>query len=75
MVAACGAESRIAKKYANFVEETAKHGRLLSPLIGTQLGLVVSQYCLHSLLKLICVVLWTVLELWPCLLVWHKVIS
>ncbi|KAH6998433.1 P-loop containing nucleoside triphosphate hydrolase protein [Ilyonectria sp. MPI-CAGE-AT-0026] len=40
MVAACGAESRIAKKYANFVEETAKHGRLLSPLIGTQLGLI-----------------------------------
>ncbi|KAM5363133.1 hypothetical protein ACJZ2D_012183 [Fusarium nematophilum] len=40
MVAACGAESRIAKKYATFVEETRKHGRLLSPLIGAQLGLI-----------------------------------
>ncbi|KAF7549409.1 hypothetical protein G7Z17_g6410 [Cylindrodendrum hubeiense] len=40
MVAACGAESRIAKKYANFVEETKRHGQLLSPLIGTQLGLI-----------------------------------
>ncbi|KPM40678.1 Multidrug resistance protein 1A [Neonectria ditissima] len=40
MVAACGAESRIAKKYAAFVEETKKHGQVLSPLIGVQLGLI-----------------------------------
>ncbi|KAH7170587.1 P-loop containing nucleoside triphosphate hydrolase protein [Dactylonectria macrodidyma] len=40
MVAACGAESRIAKKYANFVEETKKHGQVLAPLIGLQLGLI-----------------------------------
>ncbi|KAH7162695.1 P-loop containing nucleoside triphosphate hydrolase protein [Dactylonectria estremocensis] len=40
MVAACGAESRIAKKYANFVEETKKHGQVLAPLIGVQLGLI-----------------------------------
>ncbi|KAF4977252.1 hypothetical protein FZEAL_6192 [Fusarium zealandicum] len=40
MVAACGAESRIAKKYAAFVEETRKHGHLLSPLVGGQLGLI-----------------------------------
>ncbi|KAJ4326777.1 hypothetical protein N0V84_002796 [Fusarium piperis] len=39
MVAACGAETRIAKKYAAFVEETRKHAHLLSPLIGVQLGL------------------------------------
>ncbi|KAK7432704.1 ABC transporter bea3 [Neonectria magnoliae] len=40
MVAACGAESRIAKKYAAFVEETKKHGQVLSPLLGAQLGLI-----------------------------------
>ncbi|KAH6888683.1 P-loop containing nucleoside triphosphate hydrolase protein [Thelonectria olida] len=40
MVAACGAESRIAEKYSKYVEETKKHGQLLSPLIGTQLGLI-----------------------------------
>ncbi|KAI5465862.1 P-loop containing nucleoside triphosphate hydrolase protein [Mariannaea sp. PMI_226] len=40
MVAACGAESRIAKKYATFVEETKANGQLLSPLIGIQLGLI-----------------------------------
>ncbi|KAM0338854.1 hypothetical protein ACHAPU_011170 [Fusarium lateritium] len=40
MVAACGAESSISKKYAAFVEETRQHGKLLSPLIGGQLGFV-----------------------------------
>ncbi|RSL52863.1 hypothetical protein CEP53_007954 [Fusarium sp. AF-6] len=40
MVAACGAESRIAKKYAAFVEETRKHAHVLSPLIGIQTGLI-----------------------------------
>ncbi|KAJ4268428.1 hypothetical protein NW762_002491 [Fusarium torreyae] len=40
MVAACGAESRISKRYAAFVEETKQHGKLLSPLIGGQLGLI-----------------------------------
>ncbi|KAF4337610.1 leptomycin B resistance pmd1 [Fusarium beomiforme] len=40
MVAACGAESRISKRYAQFVEETRQHGKLLSPLVGGQLGLV-----------------------------------
>ncbi|KAF5008271.1 hypothetical protein FDECE_5435 [Fusarium decemcellulare] len=40
MVAACGAELRIAEKYAIFVEETRKHGQLLAPLIGIQLGLI-----------------------------------
>ncbi|KAM0434503.1 hypothetical protein ACHAPT_003599 [Fusarium lateritium] len=40
MVAACGAETRIAKKYAAFVEETRKHAHVLSPLVGVQSGLV-----------------------------------
>ncbi|KAM0363588.1 hypothetical protein HYE67_007407 [Fusarium culmorum] len=40
MVAACGAESRISKKYAAFVEETRQHGKLLSPLVGGQLGFI-----------------------------------
>ncbi|KAJ4236078.1 hypothetical protein NW759_001157 [Fusarium solani] len=40
MVAACGAETRIAKKYAAFVEETRKHAHVLSPLIGIQTGLI-----------------------------------
>lgn len=45
MVAACGAESRISKKYAAFVEETRQHGKLLSPLVGGQLGFIVSPPC------------------------------
>ncbi|KAF5686409.1 leptomycin B resistance pmd1 [Fusarium circinatum] len=40
MVAACGAESRISKRYGQFVEETHQHGKLLSPLVGGQLGLI-----------------------------------
>jgi hypothetical protein len=44
MVAACGAESRIADKYSRYVEETKMHGQLLSPLIGTQLGLIVRNF-------------------------------
>lgn len=42
MVAACGAESRISRRYAQFAEETRQHGKLLSPLVGGQLGLIVS---------------------------------
>ncbi|KAG5777540.1 hypothetical protein H9Q73_008791 [Fusarium xylarioides] len=40
MVAACGAESRISRRYGQFVEETRQHGKLLSPLVGGQLGLI-----------------------------------
>ncbi|SCO83397.1 related to multidrug resistance protein [Fusarium oxysporum] len=40
MVAACGAESRISRRYAQFAEETRQHGKLLSPLVGGQLGLI-----------------------------------
>lgn len=44
MVAACGAESRIAAKYSQYVEETKAHGKLLSPLVGTQLALIVRSF-------------------------------
>ncbi|KAF7552699.1 hypothetical protein G7046_g7326 [Stylonectria norvegica] len=40
IIAACGAELRVAKKYAAFVEETKRHSQHLSPLIGAQLGLI-----------------------------------
>ncbi|KAG8417135.1 ABC transporter bea3, variant 2 [Metarhizium acridum] len=40
MIMACGAESRIAKKYAAFVEETKKHAQFMSPLIALQFGLI-----------------------------------
>lgn len=38
---ACGAEARIAKKYAAFVEETKKHAQFMSPFIAVQFGLIV----------------------------------
>jgi hypothetical protein len=41
MIMACGAESRIAKKYAAFVEETRQHAQFMSPLIALQFGLIV----------------------------------
>ncbi|KAH0601094.1 hypothetical protein MHUMG1_02095 [Metarhizium humberi] len=40
MIMACGAESRIAKKYAAFVEETKNHAQFMSPLIALQFGLI-----------------------------------
>ncbi|OAA43168.1 MDR efflux pump ABC3 [Metarhizium rileyi] len=40
MIMACGAESRIVKKYAVFVEETKKHAQFMSPLIALQFGLI-----------------------------------
>lgn len=75
MVAACGAESRISKKYAAFVEETRQHGKLLSPLIGGQLGFVVSYPCYGDILHLLTrSVFWPVCWVRPLLLVWRKVI-
>lgn len=41
MIMACGAESRIAKKYAAFVEEAKRHAQFMSPLIALQFGLIV----------------------------------
>ncbi|QUC19675.1 uncharacterized protein UV8b_03916 [Ustilaginoidea virens] len=40
MIMACGAESRIAKKYAAFVEEAKRHAQFMSPLIALQFGLI-----------------------------------
>ncbi|GAB0131663.1 hypothetical protein EsDP_00000125 [Epichloe bromicola] len=40
MIMACGAEARIAKKYAIFVEETKRHAQFMSPLIALQFGLI-----------------------------------
>lgn len=41
MVAACGAETRIASKYAAFVEDTKRDLQKMSPLVALQLGLIV----------------------------------
>lgn len=41
MIMACGAEMRIAEKYAAIVEETCKNSQGVSPLISLQFGLVV----------------------------------
>jgi len=41
MIMACGAESRIVKKYAVWVEEAKKHGQFTAPLIGLQFGCIV----------------------------------
>lgn len=75
MVAACGAESRISKKYAAFVEETRQHGKLLSPLIGGQLGFVVSlldsKTTPRSLTE---IVLWAIFRVRLVLLVWRQVL-
>ena len=41
MITACGAEGRIATKYALFVEEARKHAQFTAPLISLQFSLVV----------------------------------
>ncbi|KAK2589480.1 ABC transporter bea3, partial [Conoideocrella luteorostrata] len=40
MIMACGAEARIARKYAACVDETKKHAQFMSPLLGLQFGLI-----------------------------------
>lgn len=40
MIYACGAQGRMADRYANFVLEAKRHGLQTSPLLGTQFGLV-----------------------------------
>jgi hypothetical protein len=75
MVAACGAESRIAKKYAAFVEETRQHGKLLSPLVGGQLGFIVSLLDSKADPPLLTeIVLWAIFRVRLVLLVWRKVL-
>ncbi|KJZ79036.1 hypothetical protein HIM_01809 [Hirsutella minnesotensis 3608] len=40
MIMACGAESRVASKYAKFVEETKHHAKVMSPFVAVQFGLI-----------------------------------
>ncbi|RDA85869.1 hypothetical protein CP532_4896 [Ophiocordyceps camponoti-leonardi (nom. inval.)] len=40
MVMACGAETRVARKYAKVVDEAKHHARLTSPLVALQFGLI-----------------------------------
>lgn len=52
MIMACGAETRIAKKYAKFVEESREHAQFTGPLIAIQFGSIVCRR-LQSILVLI----------------------
>lgn len=74
---ACGAESRIAKKYAAFVEETKQHAQFMSPLIALQFGLIVR--CPGTPVRLlqhadIFAVLWCFCSIRSRFLVRHQVI-
>ncbi|KAK5990313.1 ABC transporter BEA3 [Cladobotryum mycophilum] len=40
MIAACGAETRMTKKYSTFVDEAKRHSQFMSPLIALQFGLI-----------------------------------
>ncbi|EQL00660.1 multidrug resistance-type transporter protein [Ophiocordyceps sinensis CO18] len=40
MIMACGAESRVAAKYAAHVEEAKRHARITSPFVALQFGLI-----------------------------------
>ncbi|TPX08939.1 uncharacterized protein E0L32_009643 [Thyridium curvatum] len=40
MIAACGAESRMAKRYAEWVRKAQKHGQTMAPFMAVQFGLV-----------------------------------
>ena len=46
MVAACGAESRVMKRFAKWTDETKRYGLQLVPIMALQFGLIVSLY--HS---------------------------
>jgi ATP-binding cassette, subfamily B (MDR/TAP), member 1 len=46
MVTACGAESRVMKRFAKWTNETKRYGMRLVPLMALQFGLIVSLY--HS---------------------------
>lgn len=45
MISACGAESRMAKKYGLSVEEAKMHAQHTSPFLSLQFGLIVSNTC------------------------------
>ncbi|PFH56359.1 hypothetical protein XA68_16620 [Ophiocordyceps unilateralis] len=40
MVMACGAETRVARKYARYVDEAKRHARVTSPFVALQFGLI-----------------------------------
>jgi ABC-type multidrug transport system fused ATPase/permease subunit len=40
MVTACGAEARVSQRFARWVKEAEKKGRLLAPLIALQFGII-----------------------------------
>lgn len=41
MVVACGAEARIAAKYAQFVDASKKHAQFSGPVMALQFGFIV----------------------------------
>jgi hypothetical protein len=51
MIAACGAENRVAQKYTFFVNEMRRHGNRMTPLIALQFALTVHAYCLYNISK------------------------
>lgn len=76
IIMACGAESRVAAKYAAFVEEAKRHARTTGPFVALQFGLIVRRLVTHlpargsesaSVLCCLC-------RLWPCFLVWGTVV-
>lgn len=74
MIVACGAESRIARKYATFVEETKKHARFMSPFVALQFGLIVRDTLLAAWrCANKCLVLCCLFRICSRLLVWHQV--
>lgn len=42
MIMACGAENRIAKKYADYIEDTKRHSQKMGPLVALSFSLIVS---------------------------------
>jgi hypothetical protein len=75
MIVACGAETRIAKKYAKFVEESRAHAQYTGPLVAMQFALIVRSespcFDLYHSLTLNSV-LWRFCGIRPCILVWHQ---
>ena len=74
MIMACGAESRIAKKYSACVEEATQHSRFMSPLIAMQFGLIVGiPVCQNVGYANLPIVLWSLCGVWSSILVRHQV--
>lgn len=72
MITACGAEDRIAQKYAHWVQEAKKQGQFTAPLIALQFGLIVRtpfDSCCPPMLIILRLVLCPLRFLWLVLLV------